>query len=93
MCKVLKVSRAGYYKYLAHTPSKREIENKALKECIQDIHSQFRQCYGYRRVKCELDARGIIVNHKRVYRLMKECNLSGKHHRKNMETIRKLKKS
>ncbi|MEG2789548.1 MAG: hypothetical protein RR942_17195 [Romboutsia sp.] len=31
MCKLLKVSRSGYYKYLAHTPSKREIKNRALK--------------------------------------------------------------
>jgi len=28
MCKLLKVSRSGYYKYLNHTPSKREIENE-----------------------------------------------------------------
>ena len=71
MCKILKVSRSGYYRYLTHNPSKREIENEVIKEYIQDIHSQFKQCYGYRRIECELDARGIIVNHKRVYRLMK----------------------
>lgn len=91
MCKILKVSRAGYYKYLEHIPSKREMENKALKECILDIHSQFKMCYGYRRIKCELNARGIMVNHKRVYRLMKECNITGKHPRKKHGSYKKVK--
>lgn len=91
MCKILKMSRSGYYKYLSHTPSKREIENEAIKEYIQDIHSQFKQCYGYHRIKCELDARGIIVNHKRVYRLMKECNISEKHPRKKHGNYKKVK--
>jgi putative transposase len=91
MCKLLKVSRSGYYKYLAHIPSKREIKNMALKEYIQDIHSQFKQCYGCRRIKCELNARGISVNHKRVYRLMKECSISGKHPRKKHGNYKKVK--
>lgn len=90
MCNLLKVSRAGYYKYLSHTPSKREMENKILKEYIQDIHSQFKSCYGYRRIKCELNARGIMVNHKRVYRLMKECNITGKHPRKKHGSYKKV---
>lgn len=91
MCKLLKISRSGYYKYLAYTQSKREIENMALKEYMQDIHGQFKQCYGYRRIKCELDARGLFVNHKRVYRLMKECSISGKHPRKKYGNYKKVK--
>lgn len=51
MCKFLKVSRSGYYKYINQTPSKRSVENEALKEYITDIHNQFKMCYGYRRVK------------------------------------------
>ncbi|WP_374212486.1 IS3 family transposase [Tissierella sp. MB52-C2] len=35
------------------------ILHEALKEYITDIHNQFKMCYGYRRVKIELDARGI----------------------------------
>lgn len=90
MCKLLKVSRAGYYKYLNHIPSKRSVENEALKEYIRDIHNQFKMCYGYRRIKSELDARGMIVNHKRIYRLMKECGISGKHPRKKNGNYKKV---
>ncbi len=91
MCNVLKISRSGYYKYLNHTPSKRSVENEALTEYIKDIHNQFKMCYGYRRIKFELDARGIIVNHKRIYRLMKECGISGKHPRKKNGNYKKIK--
>jgi putative transposase len=90
MCKLLKVSRSGYYKYINKTPSKRSVENEALKEYITDIHNQFKMCYGYRRVKIELDVRGIIVNHKRVYRIMRECGLSGKHPRKKHGNYKKV---
>lgn len=37
MCKVLKVSRSSYYKYLTKVPSHRSIENKQLEEKILDI--------------------------------------------------------
>jgi len=42
MCKLLQVSRTGYYKYTNHTPSKRTVHNEALKEYIIDIHKQCR---------------------------------------------------
>ena len=77
MCKLLKVSRAGYYKYLNHIPSKRSVENEALKEYIKDVHNQFKMCYGYRRIKSELDARGIIVNHNAKNYLLVMLGLSG----------------
>lgn len=51
MCKILKVSRSGYYVYLNHKPSKREIENNILIEYIKDIHSQFKKCCGYKELK------------------------------------------
>ncbi|WP_416390341.1 IS3 family transposase [Romboutsia sedimentorum] len=42
-------------------------------------------------IKCELDARGIIVNHKSVYRLIKECNIFGKYPRNTHRNYKKVK--
>lgn len=35
MCKVLKVSRSGYYKHISKTKSKRDIENEILSDYIK----------------------------------------------------------
>ncbi|MDP4153288.1 MAG: hypothetical protein Q8865_07625 [Bacillota bacterium] len=36
-CKILKISRSGFYDYLHRHKSKRSIENEALAEIIRDI--------------------------------------------------------
>ena len=46
-----------------------------LRSTIQEIFLEHRRRYGYRRVAKELGNRGVIVNHKRVQRLMQEDNL------------------
>jgi len=40
MCKVLEVSRSGYYAWLKSSPAKRAIEDKELMERIKLIHKQ-----------------------------------------------------
>ena len=35
MCRVLGVSRAHYYRYKAHKPSKRSLEDKDLKQLLE----------------------------------------------------------
>ncbi|WP_432409705.1 IS3 family transposase [Wukongibacter sp. M2B1] len=62
MCQLLNVSRSGYYEHITSVPSNRSLENAVLKELIIDIHEQFKGIYGYRRIKCELEARKIFVN-------------------------------
>ena len=42
---------------------------------IQKIFAEHKRRYGYRRVSAELRRRGMVVNHKRVARLMREDNL------------------
>ncbi|MBY0504509.1 MAG: IS3 family transposase [Bryobacteraceae bacterium] len=42
---------------------------------IQQIFVDNKRCYGHRRVSAELRRRGMIVNYKRVVRLMREDNL------------------
>lgn len=54
---------------------KRPDKYDALKEEIKSIFSVHSGRYGYRRIYLELRNRGYSINHKTVYRLMKELNL------------------
>lgn len=49
--------------------------NAEIKELIQDIYNEHNGCYGYRRIRDERMNRGHKINHKKVYRLMKELGL------------------
>jgi transposase InsO family protein len=46
-----------------------------LRSAIQQIALEHRRRYGYRRISAELRRRGMLANHKRVVRLMREDNL------------------
>lgn len=71
-CELARVSRAGFYRhYEEHAPRQAEVE---LRDLIQQIVLENR-FYGYRRVTAELEHRGVVVNHKRVLRLMRADNL------------------
>jgi len=73
MCQLARVSRAGFYRSLQErAPREEELE---VREAIQEITLEHRRRYGYRRVTAELRRRGMLVNHKRVWRIMREDNL------------------
>jgi transposase InsO family protein len=73
MCQLAQVSRAGFYRSLQERqPVEEEMEVQSM---IQQIALEHRRRYGYRRVTAELRRRGMLVNHKRVSRLMREDNL------------------
>ena len=77
LCRILKVSRSGYYDWKDRPPSRRARENAALMERIREIHTRSRQIYGYPRVHAELRALGVRCNRKRVARLMRKAGLRG----------------
>jgi len=66
------VSRAGYYRHWAASMPRQE--ETAIRDAVQRVALAHRR-YGYRRVTNELSRSGIVVNHKRVLRLMREDNL------------------
>jgi len=73
MCQLVGVSRAGFYRCLqGRAPTEEEMEVRSV---IQQIAVEHRRRYGYRRVTAELRRRGMLVNHKRVSRIMREDNL------------------
>lgn len=79
MCKVLEVSRSGYYAWAGRGPSARAQEDAKLLEAIREVHRKSRKCYGAPRVHAELrDDRGVRVGRKRVARLMAKNSLSGR---------------
>ena len=86
MCRVLRVSRSGYYAWRSRPPSNRARENSMLTEKIRQIHARSRGTYGSPRVHAELQARGQAVGENRVARLMKEAGLRGVSRRKGPST-------
>jgi putative transposase len=73
MCQLAQVSRAGFYRSLqGRTPVEEDME---VRSTIQAIAVEHRRRYGYRRITAELRRRGMVVNHKRVARIMREDNL------------------
>jgi putative transposase len=77
LCRVLRVSRSGYYEWKDRQPSKRTRENAALTHQIAEIHQRSRRIYGYPRVHAELRALGVRCSRKRVARLMRKAGLQG----------------
>jgi putative transposase len=77
LCRVLKVSRSGYYDWKERPPSKRDQENAALTQKIREVYDRSRRTYGYPRVHAELKALGVRCSRKRVARLMSKAGLQG----------------
>jgi putative transposase len=75
MCQVGRVSRASFYRSLQECMPQEE--SMEVHSAIQQIVLEHRRRYGYRRVTAELRRRGMLVNHKRVARIMREDNLLG----------------
>lgn len=75
MCKVLKVSRSGYYEWFNRTVSKRMQENELILKKITEIHKDSKQTYGSPRITEVLRNENIPVSRPRVARLMSIANI------------------
>ncbi|NJR54640.1 MAG: IS3 family transposase, partial [Acaryochloris sp. CRU_2_0] len=75
MCRVLKLSRSGYYAWIKRKTSPRTQENEILSQEIQQIHQASRQTYGSPRIHAALIAKGFHVGRQRVVRLMKKLGI------------------
>jgi putative transposase len=86
-CRLLGVSRSGYYEWAANVPSERARVDAELVERILAIHAANRGVYGSPRIHAELRLEhGIHVGRKRVERLMREARISGMVPRKRGRT-------
>jgi putative transposase len=77
LCRLLGVSRSGYYAWRSRSPSERFRFDAVLSEKIETIHRNSRATYGSPRVHAELRAIGIRCGRKRVARLMRRAKLQG----------------
>ena len=78
------ISRSTYYA-VAHGNALRRESESALRSAIENVVVQW-PAYGYRRVTHELRRRGIVVNHKRVARIMREEALTPRRVRRFLAT-------
>jgi putative transposase len=77
-CRVLKISKSGFYAWLARAMSDRERTDIALTAKIHAIHRRSREAYGAPMIHAELaDVHAIRVGRKRVARLMRLAGLRG----------------
>jgi putative transposase len=77
MCRMLKVSRSGYYDWRDRPPSRRSRENAVLTGKIHEIHRRSRETYGSPRIHAELRSLGVGCSRKRIARLMRVAGVRG----------------
>ena len=83
-CRVLNVSRSGYYDWLGRPVCPRAQEDEYLLKLIEQIHADSRKTYGSPRVHAELTlGLGLSVNLKRVARLMRQAGIQGLYRRRH----------
>ena len=86
LCRVLEVSRAGFYAAERRGPCRRQLEDERIVPAIRKIHADSRQTYGAPRVHAMLRRRGICVGRKRVARLMRREGITGLLRRRRART-------
>jgi len=78
LCRVLRVSRSGYFAWAARPQSQRAKEEHILRAKVRASHEASRGTYGSPRVQADLRDDGFDVSRKRVARLMREEGLRGR---------------
>src|SRR5205823_1626160 len=73
LCRALGVNRQWYYQH--HHPSAHQQDDERLRQALQELREAFTG-YGYRRVTKALVRAGWKVNHKRVWRVLREAKLT-----------------
>ena len=76
----MEIARSTYY-----DAPERPVDDTAIVEAIFAICNEF-EFYGYRRVGAELRQRGLVVNHKKIRRLMREHDLQPRGQRRFVAT-------
>lgn len=91
MCRLLCVSRSGYYDWRRRSPSQRAIANKKLLAQIQRIHEDSRQNYGALKCWKQLNREGVPCGRHRVARLRRQANIYALRHRRSIVTTQSRK--
>ena len=84
MLKLSNLARSTYYYYLKEKQDKYAVE----KQEIQEIFTNSKNTYGYRRITLELRQKGYVINHKTVLKLMKTLKICGKQRKSKYKSYR-----
>ena len=77
MCRLLAISKSGYYVWLKRPQGPRAERDVILVEKIKKSHADSMGTYGMPRIHFDLQADGESVSRKRIARLMRICGLVG----------------
>jgi len=77
MCRLLLVSRSGYYAWRARPESQRAKTDRELTELIRQIHADSDGAYGAVKITAELKEQGYLCGRHKVARLMRIAGLRG----------------
>lgn len=87
-CRVLGVSRSGYYEWKGRPESSRAVRDTELLKLTGAVHADSRGSYGSPRVTAELRlGQGVEVNHKRTGRLMRAAGIQGIYRRRGRKNL------
>ena len=81
-CRLLSVSRSGYYDWLRRGESARMVEDRRLLKHIEEVHQHSRQAYGTVKVWKQLLAEGVTCGRERVARLRRENDITTRRRRR-----------
>jgi transposase InsO family protein len=82
MCRLLEVSRSGYYEWLRRPPRAPTDATQQVEAKVQHYFAQGRGTYGTRRIKYLLAKEGLVVSRRRIGRVLAQAGLRGKTRRK-----------
>jgi putative transposase len=91
LCRLLGVSRSGYYAFVCRAPSARALRDLELTEQILVIHAASRATYGAPRIHASLRYEGLRCGKKRVARLMRRACIQGVPTHRRYRTTRRAR--
>jgi putative transposase len=82
LCRVLEVSRSGYYEWCRRPPRAQTDADQQIEAKVQQYFAQGRSTYGTRRIKPLLAQEGLQVSRRRIGRVLAQAGLRCKTRRK-----------
>ncbi|MFE4757570.1 IS3 family transposase [Streptomyces mirabilis] len=77
---MLNLPTSGFYRWLKTAPARaaKQAADAALTRQIRKVHAESGKTYGAKRITAELRAGGVVINRKRVERLMRQHAIQGR---------------
>jgi transposase InsO family protein len=87
MCRVLKVSRSGYYEWRSRAPSAHALADQALLPKIRHLHVASKEAYGAVKTWKVLNQQGVSCGKHRVARLRRDAGIEARRKRRFRITV------